>query len=153
MRTTSFTALCLLLSVAAQAEVYKCTAAGEVEYRNFPCAPTAVQSTVPLAYAVPRAATAAYAAAELDRLRRADQALSEQLARERELRIQIAAQQALADQRERIARQAADAATRLHGNEYWPLYASHAPYGVRRMGFFRTGGQVAVNRMRAIARR
>src|SRR5579885_2688889 len=84
MRTLPLTALpfLLLFSVAAHAEVFKCTINGKVEYRDSPCAGSATQEVIEFKSDVLNAPPTD-AAAVLAQLRQADQALSDRLQQER----------------------------------------------------------------------
>ncbi|GEM_PF-2814711 len=144
MRTLPLTALpfLLLFSVAAHAEVFKCTINGKVEYRDSPCAGSATQEVIEFKSDVLNAPPTD-AAAVLAQLRQADQALSDRLQQERLQRMQIAARQAQLDQQERIAMETReteenDYAVPLVGG-YWPFVAfNHHHFGRRfhNMGNF-----------------
>ena len=130
MRRVSLIAIPLLwfISVSIHAEVFKCITDGKVEYRDVACAGNAEQQIITLADAPVCDDTAgqAVATARLRYLREADAALSARLAREHELRLQFAAEEALAAQQAQIARAEAERqAESFAVPVYWPARYSH----------------------------
>lgn len=130
MRRVSLIAIPLLwvISVSVQAEVFKCVTDGKVEYRDVACAGNAEQQVLTLADAPVCDDTAAQAAAaaRLQYLREADAALSARLAREHELRLRFAAEEALAAQQAQLARAEAERQAENYAVPvYWPARYSH----------------------------
>jgi hypothetical protein len=135
----------LLFSAAAHGEIFKCTVAGNVEYRDVPCTSNAEQEVIALGDdSLNVISTPTDPVAVAAQLREADKALSERLEREHIVRMQIAAQQAQLDQQERIAEETRQAAELQYSNVYLPVggYLPFVPFHHHIHRHFNPSGQM-----------